>query len=473
MSLVGSPRMPLVVLAMMVTLRCDSTPTPPKLDDAQAAAARAACQFERGAMPEDTLGPSAPLGPAIPIANIVVLMQENRSFDSYFEHLNQFAGRNDIETAPSSATNPDGDGGTKAFIHAPHLCVLDTNHEWGGTHREWDNGKMDGFFQQNDGWDGEGTMPDGGAPSLLDGQRAMWWLDENDMPFYYKLASTFAIGDHYHAALLGPTWPNRDFMYAATSFGITDARLPDLNNSPYPDVDVVIFDLLEKAGVSWNIFGDGLPGAAVTVGVAIVNRWGRDPLLPMSEFFAEAQAGKLPQVSFVDPHLGSQNASQNDEHPPADAQVGQAFVASVVEAMFASPQWSRSAMFLTYDEHGGFYDHVPPPKACPPDDIAPILASGDTTVGGFDRLGIRVPMTVVSPYAKPHYVSHVTYDHTSILRFIEAKFGLPALTARDANAEAMFDFFDFSKPSFLTPPSIPAPTVDPNELLYCQTTFHN
>ena len=460
--------------ALLGTIGCDNKPPPPpKLTDAQAAAARASCQFTRGALPADTLGASAPLGPAIPIDTIVVLMQENRSFDTYFAHLNAYTGRNDVEVAPPSTTNPDADGGAKGFIHAPHLCVLDTNHEWGGTHREWDQGKMDGFFLANDGWDGEGTFPDGGSPTLLDGQRALWWLDENDLPFYYALASKFAIGDHYHASLLGPTWPNRDFLYAATSFGITDQRWPDISNSPYPDKDIVIFDLLEKAGVTWNIFGDGLPGAAVTLTLGIVNRWGRDPLLPSSEFFARAQAGTLPQVSFVDPHLGKQNADQNDEHPPADVQVGQAFVASVVQAMFTSPQWPRSATFLTYDEHGGFFDHVNPPKACPPDDIAPILASGDTTVGGFDRLGIRVPVTVVSPFSKPHYVSHVTYDHTSILRFIEARFALPALTARDANADAMFDFFDFSNAAFLVPPSIPQPTVDPTELLYCETTFHN
>jgi phospholipase C len=463
-----------VVLGALCAVHCDSgpPPPPPPLTDQQAADARGACQFKRDALPADTLGPSAPLGSAIPIENIVVLMQENRSFDTYFAKLNEFGQRNDVELAPPTATNPDGDGGLKGFVHAPHLCVLDTNHEWSGTHEEWNNGKMDGFFRANDGWNGENTMPDGGAPSLLDGQRALWWLDQSDLPFYYLLATTFAIGDHYHASLLGPTWPNRDFLYAATSFGITDQRWPDLSGSPYPDVDVVIFDRLEKAGVTWNIFGDGLPGAAVVLTVGIVNRWGRDPLLPMSEFFARAKAGTLPQVSFVDPHLGNQGPAQNDEHPPADVQVGQAFAANVVTAMFASPQWPKSAMFLTYDEHGGFYDHVAPPSACPPDDTAPILASGDTTVGGFDRLGIRVPITVVSPYTKPRYVSHVTYDHTSVLRFIEAKFALPALTARDANAEAMFDFFDFSKPAFLVPPSLPAPPVDQFELLYCETTFH-
>ncbi len=437
--------------------------------DTEAADERAACTFVRGALPAQTLGRSSPLGDQIPIDTIVVLAQENRSFDSYFAHLGRYAGRTDIESAPDSTTNPDTAGGVHPYMHGPHLCVSDTNHEWPGTHDEYDGGRMDGFFITNDGWT-DVPLPPGGV-ALLNGERALWWYDERDIPFYYKLASTFAIADHYFSSMLGPTWPNRDYLYAASSFGVTDARVPNLAFAPYPEVDALIFDMLEKAHISWNIYTDGLPGLTVTVGAALAARWGRNPVMPASEFFAQAEAGTLPQVVFVEPHLGFIKANQDDEHPPADVQVGQQFVARVVQAMLASPQWSRSALFVTYDEHGGFYDHVAPPPACAPDDKAPIVGPGESQYDAFAHYGIRVPMTVVSPWARPAYVSHEVFDHTSILRFIEARYGLPALTGRDANATPLFDLFDFSSAAFASPPAFALPDIDPGELAYCQATY--
>jgi phospholipase C len=443
-------------------------------DDATAAAGRAACQYVRGAMPRGTLGTSAPLGAQIPIDTIVVLMLENRSFDHYFSHLNRYAKRNDIESAADSTILPDKTGATPGlfhpYAHAPHLCLLDTNHEWSGTHLEWDDGKMDGFVEANEGF--AETFPDGGAPMLKDGARSLGWFDERDIPFYYELASKFAIGDHYHSSILGPTWPNRQYLYAASSYGVIDNSFPDFGDAPYPQKDVVIFDMLEKAKISWEIYGDGVPGAATAVSVAIVNRWGaHNPLHPAADFFTAAAAGTLPHVVFLDPHLGNEGPARDDEHPPADVQVGQRFTSDVVHALFKSPQWSRTALFITYDEHGGLYDHVAPPRACAPDDRAPLVHIGDLSRGAFDRYGMRVPMTVVSPYAKPAYVSHVLYDHTSILRFIEARYDLPALTARDANAGALLDFFDFTTASFATPPELTEPTIDPVELEYCEITF--
>jgi phospholipase C len=142
--------------------------------------------------------------------------------------------------------------------------------------------------------------------------------------------------------------------------------------------------------------------------------------------------------------------------------VGQSFAYGVVTALEQSPNWAHSALFLTYDENGGFYDHVAPPAAVAPDAIAPMLQPGDT-VAGFNQLGPRVPVVVVSPFAKAHYVSHVVHDHTSITRFIETRYGLPSLTARDAAADPMLEFFDFSKGggAFHIPPTFPAPSVTP------------
>jgi phospholipase C len=140
-------------------------------------------------------------------------------------------------------------------------------------------------------------------------------------------------------------------------------------------------------------------------------------------------------------------------------QVGQKFVADVIDALFQSPNWPSSALFLEYDEHGGYYDHVPPPSAVPPDDIQPMLESGDPDAK-FDQLGIRVPFAVISPFARKHFVSHTVYDHTSLLAFIETRFGLPSLTARDAAATAPLEMFDFVNPPFVTPPTLAPAVVD-------------
>jgi phospholipase C len=146
-------------------------------------------------------------------------------------------------------------------------------------------------------------------------------------------------------------------------------------------------------------------------------------------------------------------------------------MSDVVHALMKSPQWSRLALFITWDENGGFYDHVPPPPACVPDDSVATGNNGPVPGATFDRLGFRVPMIVVSPYAKKGYVAHTTYSHSSILRFIQAKFKVPALTARDANAEVPFEMFDFQNPAFMTPPDVMEPTVDPTALQYCEATY--
>ena len=211
----------------------------------------------------------------------------------------------------------------------------------------------------------------------------------------------------------------------------------------------------------------------MAAGPNILARWpARNPLLHTADFIAQAQAGTLPQVAFVDAIFGHDKSTQNDEHPPADIQFGQQFVSQIVQALLASPQWKASALFFTYDEHGGYYDHLAPPPACKPDAIEPVLPAGDTTGGHFDRYGVRVPMVVVSPFARRGFTSHAVYDHTSITRFIEAKFRLPALTARDANADALMEMFDFANPPFMTPPVLaPAPDPDPNGISDCVGTF--
>jgi phospholipase C len=184
----------------------------------------------------------------------------------------------------------------------------------------------------------------------------------------------------------------------------------------------------------------------------------------LDDFFTDAAAGSLPQVAWVDPVFFGDE--QNDEHPPSNPQGGQQFIESIYDAMVASPNWPSSALIITYDEHGGFYDHVPPPKACVPDDVPPETGPGDVQAA-FDRYGFRVPLIVASPWARPGYVSHEVYDLTSVLRLVEARFNLPALTARDANATPITDLFDFSSPQLLAPPPLPPAVIDPVQQAIC------
>ena len=265
--------------------------------------------------------------------------------------------------------------------------------------------------------------------------------------------------------MLGPTFPNRFYLLAGTSFGHIQ------NDLPGPDgyTQKTIFEELDAAGVSWKIYAWQPP-----VAFAMVFKYVRDHaaghVFPISQYFTDAANGDLPQVSYIDPiFLGPTNV-ENDEHPPSNIQVGQLSVSKVTDALMKSPDWPSSALFLTYDEHGGFYDHVAPPVAPVPDATPPSPLSQTDVQNGFtafDRYGIRVPAVVVSPYSRPHYVSHVVDDHTSILRFIETRFGLPSMTNRDAQADPMLGFFDFSHPSFLTPPQLPTPTVDPAQAAAC------
>ncbi len=379
------------------------------------------------------------------VNHIVVLMQENRSFDHYFGHLHDFDPTLDVEPEPASASNPDptNPGGPPIqSFHQTKLCeVADLAHSWNAVHNEWDSGQMDGFTSANI------------DPADPTGSRSMGYYTQDELPFYYGLYDTFAIGDRYFSSLPGPTFPNRFYVLAGTSFGHIRNDLPS-GGTEFSQPS--IFSLLDQAGVSWKIYYSQVAFAYLFADVAN-NAAGH--VVPIDSYFTDAQAGNLPQVAFIDPIFSTLKNFENDEHPPANVQVGEKFVADVIGALFTSPNWMSSALFLTYDEHGGYYDHVAPPAAPVPDAIPPMLQPGDVS-GAFDRYGIRVPVAVVSPFAKGHFVSHVVHDHTSVLRFIENHFGLPALTNRDAASDPMLEFFDFANAPFPTPPPLPAAPVD-------------
>jgi phospholipase C len=373
-------------------------------------------------------------------------MMENRSFDHLLQNLPAF-GQPDAEVAPAGATNPDADGTPRPTYHLAEYCFDDTSHGWTDVHTEWDNGKMDGFVVANNHNDS--------APA--DGKRAMGYYTEQDIPFFYSLANTFALADHNFCSVLGPTFPNREYLYAATSFG-------HIGNDVFEDENPTIFQELVAANVDWRIYYTDLPGAFIFLGTLTKYF---DNTYKIDQFFTDAKAGMLGQLNILDPKLGVGGASRDDDHPPGDVQVGDDFMSQVVQAMMSSPQWKHSALIITFDEHGGQFDHVPPPPACPPDDIAPMLTATDNAPGNFANYSMRVPLIVVSPYAKPHYVSHDVYDHTSITRLIETRFKLAALTGRDANADPLTDMFDFKHAAFANPPTLATTTVDQTQLANC------
>jgi phospholipase C len=380
--------------------------------------------------------PGRPEGtPSMPqIEHIVVLMMENHSFDALLGMVPvQVPGRRSVDGfrfrhgKPINA-NPDASGHPVVAQHASSPCQLsgEPSQSWNASHQAYDNGRNDGFVT-------------GSAPV------AMRFWDQRDIPFTYSLVEHFPLGERYFSSVLGQTFPNRSYLFAATSQGTindTIAASPPANGS--------IFDRLDAHHVDWAVYYEppSFPSFELVPGTDTPARASR--VRTFSRFQSDLAAGRLPQVTFLDP-----NYETTSEENPQDIQLGERYIAQVVNALMAARTWKHTALFIAYDEHGGYYDHVPPPAAIPPDSIAPLLTPDDVP-GGFDRYGFRVPLIVVSPWARARYVSRVTQDHTSIAAFIERKWDLPAMTFRDANAHPMTDYFDFRKPAFLAPPKLAA-----------------
>jgi phospholipase C len=309
---------------------------------------------------------------------------------------------------------------------------------------------MDNFVIQND----------------PDGQRTFFYEDDTVIPFYYGLANTFSVGDQYHCSVMSSTWPNRFYLMAATSFGIGDNSFDTLDTAAHPSPQ--IFSLLTEGGHTWADYTDG-PHMVQFFPWFGFQHSTIPNLRTRCQLLTDIKNGTLPDVSFF---MGDEVTQTSDEGPSDLPGIGGQLVESIVRAVFASPSWKDTAIFITYDENGGLADHVPPAPACEPDKLAPHDGNGNPYTGAFDQTGFRVPFIVISPYAKAHYVSHVVHDHASIPRFIEARFGLPALTARDANAAPPMEMFDFKNPPFMTPPNITAHTTVPQSILgQCGQTY--
>ena len=367
---------------------------------------RAGCTFKKDATVGETLGITAKDRKAIPIKHIIVVMQENRSFDHYFGKLST-SGQINAEGWIDTFFNKDKQGAIVKPHHLTSTCLEKSPpHQWNEMHATFNEGRRDSFITN-------------AARSGSDGHYALGYYDATDIPFYYWLANTYGIGDHHFASVMSGTWSNRNFLYTATSGGVKKTGERTLAGA------LTIFDRLSARLVPWMVYTDGNPRQD-SLGWKS-SHWG---VLKTHHFFDGLKLGVLPEVSFVDP-TGSQ-----DEHPPHDIQGGEAFARKIYNAVVDSSLWSSTALIYTYDEGGNLFDHVAPPQGC--------AATNDET-GEWRRLGYRVPLIVVSPYAKRHFVSHKDREHTSILRLIELLHDIPALSARDANADALLEFFDFSK----------------------------
>jgi phospholipase C len=362
------------------------------------------------------------------IEHIVVVMMENRSFDHLLGWLPGADGRQ------AGLSYPDPNGVLHpTFPLAPTIGFqgcnnLDPDHSWEGGRIQYNNGRMDGWLL---------------AHSDL---FSIGYYERPDRPFFNELAASYTSLDRYFCSILAETFPNRFFLHAA--------QTPVLHNPPAqtgltaPFTLPTIWDRLAAAGIKGRYYYSDVP---------FLGLWG-DKYLPISrpyaEFLLAAQTGTLPAVSFVDPRFEDEDSgTSGDDHPHADIRVGDVFLSQTFRAVATGPNWPSTVFIITYDEWGGFFDHVAPPTAIAANDVDPPDAQGNVL------LGMRVPVVVASPWSRsqtggPRIASGV-YDHTSILKLIEWRFNLPHLTPRDAPESTvgnLVDVLDFDHPN----PSVPA-----------------
>lgn len=361
------------------------------------------------------------------IEHVIWIIQENRTFDNYF---GAFPGADGIPPSTCLPKLPGSKDCVAPFHLAEPMPACDLSHDPEIARAAYDAGRMDGFV-----W-AEGTP------------YAMGYLDERDIPNYWAYAKRFTLADRFFSSLMGPSLPNHTYTVAAQSGGLlvnvgSVEQLENVMDDPDGFSFASMVDLFAKTGVTWKYYIETLSppaGADNRNNLRYPNPkkmslWNplpgfakvrKDPelmahLVSLDEYSRDLASGTLPQVSWIIPDF------QDSEHPPEPVGQGMWYVTRLVNALMRSAYWKNSVVFLTWDDYGGFYDHVPPPQ---------LDAFG---------YGPRVPLLIISPYAKPNYVTHETGDFSSMLAFIEERFGLGHLTARDHYARDLRDAFDFNQ----------------------------
>lgn len=335
--------------------------------------------------------------PPPPIRTLVISCQENRSFDSYYGFAPEVQRRG--LGPPAGYAQPDAAGRAHPVFHQTALRARDPHHSWASAHVQYGDGRMDGFYTSS-------------------GDAALGYYTAAELPFYYSLfgAPDAALCGSYFCSQLGSSEPNRLYLMSGTSGGITTNGMccsGVLDSRRWP----IVLDLLDEAGVSWRIYNRGglqdVFDSDIENVAVLWSRWAQDPraLSTHDDYLRDCAAGTLPSVAWLIPSA----AAQVDEHPPADPSPGMALQQQAIGALRASPQWPGAAFLLTYDEHGGFFDHVAPPW---------VDAYG---------LGVRVPLWVISPLLRRRGVvtTRRPAEHSSTLRLIERLHGLPTLASRN------------------------------------------
>jgi phospholipase C len=356
-----------------------------------------------------------------PIEHLVVLMQENHSFDNYFGTYPGADGFPKGTTMPVDPSNP-GAGVVEPW-HLGNTTITDLSHSSATFHEQYNDGKMNGFISALNRRNQNGRL-------------TMGYYDGQDIPYYWNLADHYVLFDQFFSSAKDGSFPNHMYWVAATSpTTVRGQKLSDkLAKVP------TIFDRLQEAGVSWKFYvqnydpnityrnlGTSGNRSSQVIWVPLLNfdRFIDDPrlsshIVDLNQYFVDLEQGTLPSVAYIIPSGAS-------EHPPSSLVSGQKFVKTLIQELMRSSQWNSSAFLLTYDDWGGWYDHVIPPQV---DDY------------GY---GLRVPALLISPYAKEGYIDKTRLDFTSILKFIEQNWGVTSLNDRDANANNFLSAFDFTQ----------------------------
>jgi phospholipase C len=430
-----------------------------------------------------TAGTTTPTGTSVcsklsDIQHVVILIQENRSFDHYF---GMYRGVRGFSESSAAFQQPDSSNTTSPPIGKLlpfHLdqstvnaaCTPDITHDWVPQHQSWDNGAMDGFVTSRL------------AINANDAILSMGYYDRIDLPYYYALADGFTICDNYFCSVMGPTDPNRLYTMAASidPAGQNGGPLLEsllLNRASFYGrlTYTTMPEQLQTRGISWKVYST--PDATVANGIlsnnvlsyfknfqdqsSVLYKNAFGPQFP-TDFVSDIATGNLPQVSWLIPPVVA------SEHPPAPSLFGESLVALVVSALSANPSlWAHTVLFVTYDENGGFFDHFPPVTApagtageyVTATPVPDASAIGSPPIPGPIGLGFRVPMIIVSPFSRGGFVSSDLFDHTSVLRFLETLFGaeVPNLSAwRRATVGDMSSAFNFKAPD-QSIPNLPSP----------------
>jgi phospholipase C len=417
-----------------------------------------------------------PLGHLSDIEHVIILTQENRSFDHYFgtysgvEGFGNPAAKSIFEQGGYPVEGYEGKllpfhletGGTAQ-------CMPDITHSWQPQHKAWDGGAMDKILQTHLEYDGPEAGPE-----------TMGYYEQADIPFYRALANSFTICDHYHCSVFGPTYPNR--LYAVS--GTIDPN--GENGGPVIDTTIVTLsegntfakwttmaEQLQSKGITWKSYSGEQLGLEDNL-LGFFEKVVKDPTLHNlafnqtypHDFKRDLGRGELPQVSWIN------TSAVETEHPGnSSAKTGEHVTAEIIKMVRKHKKvWEKTAIFITWDENGGFFDHVAPPV--PPPGTAnefltvPARTHDEGAITGPIGLGFRVPMLVVSPFTRGGLVSSEVYDHTSVLRFIETRWGVevPNLSEwRRATTGDLTGAFNFAAPPVPGNPKLPEVTLAPGE----------